>query len=76
MTAMFNLISIIIGIVAIPLALLAFLPLLGWAYWLIVPIGLLGAGIGQMSPNKTGRNMNLFVVVIGVIRLMLGGGII
>ena len=76
MRAMFNLISIIIGIVAIPLALLAFLPLLGWAYWLIVPIGLIGAFIGQMSPNKTGRNMNLFVVVIGVIRLMLGGGII
>jgi hypothetical protein len=35
-----------------------------------------GAGLGAMSSSNTGRNLNLFVIVVGIIRLMLGGGII
>ena len=73
---MFNLVSIIIGFVALVLAALAFLPLLGWANWLIIPQALIGAGIGAMGASKGGRNLNLFVVIVGIIRLMIGGGII
>jgi hypothetical protein len=29
-----------------------------------------------MSSSNMGRNLNLFVIVVGIIRLMLGGGII
>jgi hypothetical protein len=32
--------------------------------------------IGAFSRGTAGRNLNIFVIVIGVIRLMLGGGII
>ena len=71
-----NLISIIIGIVALLCTAVAFIPLLGWANWLIIPLAVVGAGIGQLSPSKTGRNLNLIVIVIGAIRLSLGGGII
>jgi hypothetical protein len=71
-----NLISIIIGIVALLCTAVAFIPLLGWANWLIIPLAIVGAGIGQLSPGKTGRNLNLIVIVIGAIRLSLGGGII
>ena len=35
-----------------------------------------GAGIGAVSSSNSGRNLNLFVIVVGIIRLMLGGGII
>ena len=35
---MFNIVSIIIGLVALALAAVAFLPLLGWANWLIIPL--------------------------------------
>lgn len=73
---MLNLISIIIGVVALALGLLAFLPLLGWAYWLIIPIAVVGLGFGLLSSGRAGRNLNLLVIVIGVLRLMLGGGII
>ena len=73
---MLNLVSIIIGFVALVLAALAFLPLLGWANWLIIPLAVIGAGIGAMSGSKAGRNLNLFVIVVGVLRLMLGGGIV
>ena len=73
---MLNLVSIIIGIVALIFAVIAFLPLLGWANWLIIPLALIGAAVGMASSSNVGRNLNLFVVVVGVIRLMLGGGIL
>ena len=73
---MFNLVSLIIGFVALILALVAFLPLLGWANWLIIPLAIIGAGVGMVSRGSAGRNLNLFVIVIGVLRLMLGGGIL
>ena len=72
---MLNLVSIIIGVVALLLAAIAFIPLLGWTNWLIVPLAVIGAGIGAASNAKAGRNLNLFVIVVGIIRLMIGGGI-
>jgi hypothetical protein len=73
---MLNLVSLIIGIVALVFGVIAFLPLLGWAYWLIIPLALIGAVIGMASSSNAGRNLNLFVIVVGVVRLMLGGGIL
>lgn len=73
---MFNLVSLIIGFVALICALIAFIPLLGWANWLIIPLAIIGAAIGMISRGTAGRNLNLFVIVIGVVRLMLGGGIL
>ncbi len=73
---MLNVVSLIIGAAALVFALIAFIPLLGWANWLIVPLALIGAGVGAASQSNAGRNLNLFVVVVGILRLMLGGGII
>ena len=72
---MFNLASLIIGFVALICALVAFLPLLGWLNWLIIPLAILGAGVGVISRGTAGRNLNLFVILIAIVRLMLGGGI-
>lgn len=73
---MFNLASLIIGVVALILAIVAFIPLLGWANWLIVPLAIIGAVVGMISRSTAGRNLNIFVIVIGIVRLMLGGGIL
>ena len=73
---MFNIVSLIIGVLALVLAVIAFIPLLGWANWLIIPLAVIGAGVGLVSRSTAGRNLNLFVIVIGVIRLMIGGGIL
>ena len=73
---MFNIASLIIGLVALICAIVAFLPLLGWANWLIIPLAIIGAVIGMVSRGTAGRNLNLFVIVIGIVRLMLGGGIL
>ena len=73
---MINLASLIIGFVALIFAVIAFLPLLGWANWLIIPLAIIGAVVGMISRGTAGRNLNLFVIVIGIVRLMLGGGIL
>jgi hypothetical protein len=73
---MFNIVSIIIGLVALAFGVIAFIPFLGWANWLIIPLAMIGAVIGMASRGTTGRNLNLFVIVVGIVRLMLGGGII
>lgn len=73
---MFNFASLIIGVIALICALVAFLPLLGWLNWLIIPLAIVGAAVGMISRGTAGRNLNLLVIVIGIVRLMLGGGIL
>lgn len=73
---MFNIASLLIGVVTLILAIVAFLPLLGWANWFIIPVAIVGAVIGMISRSTAGRNLNLIVIVICVVRLMLGGGIL
>ncbi len=73
---MFNVLSLIIGFVALLLAVIAFIPPLGWANLIIVPLAVIGAGLGMMSKGTAGRNLNFLVIVIGAFRLMLFGGII
>ena len=73
---MLNLVSLIIGAVALLFAVVAFLPLLAWANWLIIPLAIIGAVVGMASRTTAGRNLNLFVILVGVVRLSLGGGIL
>ena len=73
---MLNVVSIIIGAVALLFALVAFLPLLGWMNWFIIPLAIIGAVVVMVSRSSAGRNFNLFVILVCVVRLSLGGGII
>jgi len=73
---MLNIGSLVIGVIALILAVFAFIPFLGWANWVIIPFAVVGLALGAMSDRTSGRNLNIVVIVIGVIRLMLGGGII
>ena len=73
---MVNLVTLINGFVALVLALIAFLPLLGWANWLIIPLAVIGAAVGMISRGTAGRNLNILVIIIGIVRLMIGGGLL
>jgi hypothetical protein len=72
---MLNILSILIGCAALVLAIPAFIPFLGWANWLVVPLAIVGLALGAMSDRNAGRNLNIVVILVGVGRLMLGGGI-
>ena len=81
-----GLISVIWGIVALLWMLLAFIPLLGWGNWFMIPFAAIGAIIGAIgysltSPQNRGRAkagiiLNVAAALIGAIRLSLGGGLI
>ena len=73
---MLNFVSLTIGVVALVFVSIAFLPLLGWANWLVVPLAVIGAAIGAMSRGRAGLNLNILVIIVGVLRLILGGGIL
>jgi len=70
-----NVLSMLIGLITLPAALIAFLPLLGWMYWLIVPVAVVGLVLGLLSSHKAGRTLNLVVIVVGIVRLLIGHGI-
>ncbi|NUM79385.1 hypothetical protein HUU42_01165 [bacterium] len=70
-----NVISVFIGLIALILALVGFIPLLGWLNWLVIPGAIVGLVVGLMSDKDTGRNINLVVLALAAIRLFIGGGI-
>ena len=64
---MLNLVSFTIGLVALVFVVIAFVPLLGWANWLVVPLAVIGAAIGLMSRGRAGLNLNILVIIVGVV---------
>ena len=79
-----GLISVIWGIVALLWMLLAFIPLLGWGNWFMIPFAAVGAilaiiaiasGKGRVS-GIIGLLLCILAIGIGSLRLMLGGGIL
>ncbi len=73
---MLNLVSIVVGVIALPVMLLGLIPLLGWLNYLVIPLAVLGAALGALSDSNTGRNLNLIVLLVGFVRLWLAGFIL
>lgn len=73
---MLNIVSILIGGLALLAAIPAFLPLLGWLNWGVLPIAFVGAAVGMLSSKTAGRNFNLAIIVVSLLRLWLGGGLL
>lgn len=76
MSLIVNILSILVGLAALPVALVGLVPFFGLANYLAIPIAVVGAAIGVLSGHKSGRNFNLFVIVVAVVRLILGGGLL
>jgi len=75
---MFNLISILVGLVALLIAMVGILPipLLPLVNWVAFPIAVVGLAFGLISRGTAGRNLNILVLIISGLRLFLTGGII
>jgi hypothetical protein len=73
---MLNFVSLLIGTAALGAALVAFVPFLGWANWMVIPFAAIGLALGAVSGGTAGRNLNIVVIAIGALRLSLGGGFI
>ena len=71
-----NVCSTILGLIALTIALVGFIPLLGWLNWFAIPLAVVGLVLGLLSQKTSGRNVNLVVLALAIIRLALGGGIL
>ncbi|AWV06012.1 hypothetical protein [Marilutibacter maris] len=81
-----GLISLLWGIVAMAWMVIALIPLIGWANWLLIPFAAIGAVIGAIGVMftrsehngraKTGLLLNGIVIVVGIVRLSMGGGVL
>lgn len=81
-----GLISLLWGMFAMLWMLLALIPLLGWGNWFLIPFAAIGAVIAAIGiaitrsehrgRAKTGLILNGIVIVVGIARLSLGGGIV
>ena len=76
--------SLIWGILAILGLGIAFIPCLGSLNWLNIPFAAVGVVISIVAKSKPGQQgaatvgmvLNVIAIVLGVIRLVLGGGIL
>lgn len=81
-----GLISLLWGIFSLMLMTLFFIPLLGWGNWFVIPFAVAGLVIaaiaiavtapGRRGRAKAGLILNGLVILVGVFRLGLGGGVI
>ncbi|MCB9075656.1 MAG: hypothetical protein R2760_00555 [Chitinophagales bacterium] len=69
-------ISVIFGVLSVLGMLLGFIPLLGWFNWFNIPFAVVGLILALISNSRNGKILNIVVIIIGIIRLFLGGGII
>jgi hypothetical protein len=73
---MLNLISLAIGAIAIIPLLLALVPFFGWMNWFLLPLPVVGLIVGTLSRGNAGRNLNLVVLIVAIVRLAMGHGFI
>ena len=73
---MFNILSILIGLLSLVIVIPSQIPLLGWGNWVALPLVVLGIAVGALSGSNGGRNFCLIIFAVAVIRLMLGGGVV
>ena len=71
-----NVFSTILGLMALIIARVGFIPLFGWLNWFAIPLAVVGLVLGLLSQKTSGRNVNLVVLALAIIRLALGGGIL
>ncbi len=73
---MFNLLSILIGLILLVVTLVGLVPILGWLNWIGLLIGAVGVLFGALSRSKAGFWLNIVLMCIAGFRLFLGGGIL
>ena len=73
---MFSFLGYLFGIIGGIIVFIGFFPVLGWLNWIGVPFGIIGLFMSIIAGNQSARNLNIAVIVIGIIRLLIGGGVI
>lgn len=63
------------GILAIMGMLIGFIPFLGWMNWFVIPFAIIGLVVSLLGRSKGGTVICVVAILLGMLRLLLGGGI-
>ncbi|MCZ2394606.1 MAG: hypothetical protein LC105_12165 [Chitinophagales bacterium] len=64
------------GILALIGMVLGMIPLLGWLNWINIPLAILGLLLSILGKSKGGIIICVVAIFFGLIRLIMGGGIV
>ena len=72
---MLNLLSWLIGLVCLIIGIPLLIPVVGILLWLLLPVCGVGILLGALSSSDSGRNFNILVFVLIILRLSVFGGL-
>lgn len=73
-THMLNLLSWIIGLICFVIGIPLLIPVVGILLWLLLPVCAVGILLGALSSSNSGRNFNILVFLLIILRLSVFGG--
>ena len=68
-------VGIILGVISLIIMLVGLIPLLGWLNWISIPVAIIGLIFSAFGKKSNGLKICGIVVIFGILRLILGGGI-
>jgi len=66
----------IFGILALIGMLIGMIPLLGWLNWINIPLAIIGLVLSIIGKSKGGIIICIVAIFFGLLRLILGGGLL
>ena len=66
----------LLGIIALLITLVAFIPLLGILNWVAIPLSIIFLIICVLIKSDNGKTLCIISIIVGILRLLLGGGIV
>lgn len=66
----------LLGIIALLVTLVAFIPLLGILNWVAIPLSIIFLIICVIIKSDNGKTLCIVSIIVGILRLLLGGGIV
>lgn len=69
-----KILGIVLGTLSLIATIVAFIPMLGWLNWVVVPFALVCFTISAFINSKIGRILCGLALVVSIARLFLGGG--
>lgn len=66
----------IFGILAIIGMVIGMIPFLGWLNWLNIPLAIIGLVLSVVGKSNGGIIICVVAIFFGMLRLMLGGGLV
>ena len=66
----------IFGILALIVMVIGLIPFFGWLNWVGIPLAILGLILSVIGKSNGGMVICAVAIVVGLLRLFMGGGII